>query len=327
MDRLVRGAAADPRRFWSVAGVIGMASALLFMLQGDDDEYKALPDYVRDTYWPVKLGGVWAYIPKPFEVGALGTVVERFTELMLAGEDYQVRDFRDTMVGVLTNTLAMNPVPQIVKPIGEAWFNYDMFRGQAIDSMAMERLLPQERFNANTSAAAVAAGRALEVSPQKVEHLVRGYFGWLGTQALNVGDLMARPFMDMPASPKSDLSQVNNWLVAGDMFKEVGTTPSKYSERFYNVQREINAIYATASQARNLGNMEQYRELMSRPEMAARPLIANANRQMTQINQQMRAVMADRSMSVVDKNRRLQELRTRRDDIARRVDERARATG
>lgn len=327
MDRLVRGAAADPRRFWSVAGVIGMASALLFMLQGDDDEYKALPDYVRDTYWPVKMGGVWAYIPKPFEVGALGTVVERFTELMLAGEDYQVRDFRDTMVGVLGNTLALNPVPQIVKPVGEAWFNYDMFRGQAIDSMAMERLLPQERFNANTSSAAVGIGRALEVSPQKVEHLVRGYFGWLGTQALNVGDLMARPFMDMPASPKSDLTQVNNWLVAGDMFKEVGTTPSKYSERFYQVQREINAIYATASQARNLGNMEQYRELMSRPEMAARPLIANANRQMTQINQRMRAVMADRSMSVVDKNRQLQELRRRRDDIARRVDERARATG
>ena len=133
--------------------------------------------------------------------------------------------------------------------------------------------------------------------------------------------------MDMPASPKSDLTQVNNWLVAGDLFKEVGTTPSKYSERFYHVQREINAIYATASQARNLGNMEQYRELMSRPEMAARPLIANANRQMTQINQRMRAVMADRSMSVVDKNRQLQELRRRRDDIARSVDERARATG
>lgn len=324
MDRLVRGAAADPRRFWAVAGTIGMASALLYLIQGDDDEYQALPDYVRDTYWPVKMGGVWAYIPKPFEVGALGTVVERFTELMLAGNDYQARDFRDSMVGILTNTLAMNPVPQIIKPAGEAWFNYDMFRDQPIDSMAMERLLPQERFNANTSAAAVGIGRALEVSPQKVEHLVRGYFGWLGTQALNVGDLMARPFMDMPASPKRDLSSVNNWLVAGDLFKEAGTTPSKYSERFYRVQREINAIYATASQARNLGDMEQYRELMSRPEMAARPMIANANRQITHLSQQMRAVMADRTMSVADKSQRLSELRARRDAIARRVDERAR---
>ncbi|MDY0036719.1 MAG: LPD38 domain-containing protein [Zoogloea oleivorans] len=324
MDRLVRGAAADPRRFWSVAGVIGMASALLYLLQADDDEYKALPDYVRDTYWPVKMGGTWAYIPKPFEVGALGTVVERFTELMMAGDDYRAKDFRDTMVGVLTNTLALNPVPQIVKPIGEVWFNYDMFRGQAIDSMAMERLLPQERFNANTSAAAVGVGRALDVSPQKVEHMVRGYFGWLGTQALNVGDLMARPFMDMPASPRRDMTQVNNWLVAGDLFKEAGTTPSKYTERFYRVQREINAIYATASQARRLGDMEQYRELMSRPEMAARPMIVKANRQITEINQQMRAVMADRNMSVADKSRRLSELRTRRDGISRSVDERAR---
>lgn len=325
MDRLVRGAAADPRRFWSVAGVIGMASALLYLLQGDDDEYKALPDYVRDAYWPVKLGGMWAYIPKPFEVGALGTVVERFTELMMAGDDYQARDFRDTMVGVLANTLAMNPVPQIVKPIGEAWFNYDMFRGQAIDSMAMERLLPQERFNANTSAAAVGVGRALEVSPQKVEHLVRGYFGWLGTQALNVGDLMARPFMDMPASPKRDMSSVNNWLVAGDLFKDAGTAPSKYVERYYRVQREINAIYATASQARNLGNMDQYNELMNRPEMAARPLIKNADRQITQINQRMRAVMASQDLSVEQKNEMLTELRLRREGVARQVDEAARA--
>ena len=325
MDRLVRGAAADPRRFWSVAGTIGMASALLYLLQGDDEEYKALPDYVRDAYWPVKVGGVWAYIPKPFEVGALGTVVERFTELMVAGDDYKAKDFRNTMVGILGNTLQMNPVPQIIRPAGEAWFNYDMFRNQAIDSMAMQRLLPQERFNANTSAAAVGIGRALEVSPQKVEHLARGYFGWLGTQALNVGDLMARPFMDMPASPRRDMSQVNNWLVAGDLFKEVGTTPSKYGERFYRVQREINAIYATASQARNLGDMDQYRELMSRPEMAARPLVANASRQMTHFSQQMRAVMADRTMSVAEKSRRLGELRARRDEVARQVDERARA--
>jgi len=193
-----------------------MASALLYLLQADDEEYKALPDYVRDTYWPVKLGGVWAYIPKPFEIGALGTVVERFTELATAGSDYQARDFRDTLVSVLGETLSLNPVPQIVKPAGEAWFNYDMFRNRPIDSMAMQPLLPEERFDANTSAAAVGIGRALEVSPQKVEHLVRGYFGWLGLQALSVGDLLARPFMDMGDNPRYDLGQVNNWPVLGD---------------------------------------------------------------------------------------------------------------
>jgi len=101
MDRLYRGAKQDPRRFATVAGYIGAASAFLYLLHADDEEYRALPDYVRDTYWPVKLGGVWAYIPKPFEVGALGTVVERATELMVAGSDYTIRDFKNTLFGVL----------------------------------------------------------------------------------------------------------------------------------------------------------------------------------------------------------------------------------
>ena len=167
LDKLGRGAVADPRRFWSVAGTIGMASALLFLLQGDDDEYKALPDYIRDTYWPVKLGGTWLYIPKPFEIGSMGTVVERFTELMFSDGDYKAKDFKDSLIGVLINNLEMNPVPQIIRPASEAWFNYDMFRQQPIDSMAMDRLMPEDRHTANTSTAAVIAGQTMGVSPQK----------------------------------------------------------------------------------------------------------------------------------------------------------------
>lgn len=324
MDRLVRGAAADPRRFWAVTGTIAMASALLYLLQSDDEEYKALPGYVRDTYWPVKLGGTWAYIPKPFEVGSLGTVVERFTELAVSDGDYMAKDFKDSLVGVLVNTLALNPVPQIVRPAGEAWFNYDMFRQQPIDSMAMERLLPEDRFTANTSAAAVAAGRAFGVSPQKVEHLMRGYFGWLGTQALSVGDLVGRTVMDMPESPRRDLGQVNNWMIVGDFLKSSGTTPSKYAERFYEVQREINTLYATANNARRTGDIDRYMELMGRPEMAARPRIAAANRQITELNQLMRQVTADRNLDPAEKNRQLQALRQRRDAIAQQVDRAAR---
>ena len=113
--------------------------------------------------------------------------------------------------------------------------------------------------------------------------------------------------------------------VAGDLFKDAGTAPSKYVERYYRVQREINAIYATARPARNLGNMDQYNELMNRPEMAARPLIKNADRQITQINQRMRAVMASRDLSVEQKNEMLTELRLRREGVARQVDEVARA--
>jgi len=327
LDKLARGAKDDPKRFAAVAGTIGMASALLYLLQADDEEYTALPDYVRDTYWPVKLGGTWAYIPKPFEIGALGTVVERFTELAVAGNDYQAKDFKDTLVSILAENLSMNPVPQIVRPLGEAWFNHDMFRNQAIDSMADERLLPQERYSANTSAAAIAAGRALEVSPKRIEHMVRGYFGWLGTQALSIADVVARPLIDLPTSPKRDLSQVNQWLIAGDLLKQAGSTPDKYTERFYRMQREVNMIYATATQARKLGELEKYQTLMDRPEMRARPVVQEVGKSMTEINQRMRAVLADRSIPIGAKRRMLDELRQRRAQVARQADEAVRSGG
>ena len=319
MDRLVRGAARDPRRFWAVTGLIGMASAALYLLNADDDEYRAMPDYIRNTYWPVKMGGKWYYIPKPFEVGAMGTVVERFTELVFSDGDYQVKDFKDSVMSILMNSLSMNLTPQLIKPAAEAWFNYDMFREQAIEGMALERLLPEDRYDANTSAAAIAAGRALGASPKKIEHLIRGYFGWLGVQALNAGDWMARPMMDLPESPKSDLSSVNNWFVVGDMVKDSGTIPSKYAERFYRLQSEINEIYASASNARRLGELQRYQELVSRPEMAAYPVLHQAQKGVTLINQQMRLTLAS-SAPAAEKNRRLQELRARRDEIARRVD-------
>lgn len=265
VNKLVRGANEDPRRFWGVVGTIGIASAALYLMQAGDDEYDALPDYVRDTYWPVKLGDKWLYIPKPFEVGVLGTVIERFTELMFAGDDYKAGDFANTLTSLLINNLSMNPVPQVILPAAEAWYNYDMFRGAPIDSMAMQRLLPEDRYTANTSAGAVFLGNTLGASPQKIEHLVVGYLGWLGTQVLNVSDMLGRTMMDLPSSTKWDMTQTQNWFIAGDFVKQEGSTPSKYSNRFYDVQRDINQIYATASAARGVGDMDRYRELMDDP--------------------------------------------------------------
>lgn len=327
MSKLYRGAKNDPRRFWGVVGTIGAASALLYLLNADDDEYKALPNHVRDTYWPVKVGGKWVYIPKPFEVGSMASVIERFTELAVAGDDYQARDFRDTIFSILVNQLEMNPVPQIILPAAESWYNYDMFRGQAIDSMAMERLMPGDRYDANTSAGAVAVGRMLNVSPKKLEHMVNGYFGWLGLQALNISDLLGRSMMDLPASTKRDMSQTNNWFIVGDFVKEPGSGASKYSARFYDVQRDINQIYATANYARSVGDLERYQELLSDPKMTARPMFQGATKRINQINQQIRATIADRNLTAAEKTERLKTLYQVREGIARQVDERARAKG
>lgn len=326
MYKLGRGAAADPARFATVTGAVAMASALLYLGMKDDDDYKQLPDWARNSFWITKLPGTnqFVYIPKPFEIGALGSVVERGTELAFGGDDFRLGDFGRTVGAILTEQLSMNPVPQLVKPAMEAAFNYDSFRERDIDSVGQQRLPAGDRFTASTSAGAVALGRALGVSPQRVEHLARGYFGWLGTQALNVSDYLARPLSRLPENPRRDLGRVDNWFVVGDFVKEADPRSSKYIQRFYDEQREVNQVYAAYSQARELGDLERARELAGDDQLRVRALFKAADSQLRDVNTRIKALeRAD--LQPEEKRAQLDLLYRARNRLAMLADERARA--
>lgn len=326
MYKLGRGAAADPARFAVVTGAVAMASALLYLGMKDDDDYKQLPDWARNSFWITKLPGTdqFVYIPKPFEIGALGSVVERGTELAFGGDDFRLADFGKTVGAILTEQLAMNPVPQIVKPAMEAAFNYDSFRERDIDSVGQQRLPAGDRFTASTSAGAVALGRTLGISPQRLEHLVRGYFGWLGTQALNVSDHLARPLSGLPDNPRRDLSRLDNWFVVGDFVKESDPRSSKYIQRFYDEQRDVNQVYAAYSQARELGDLERARELAGGDQLRVRALFKAADSQLRDVNTRIKAL--ERSDMEPDAKRAQLDLLYRaRNGLAMMADQHARA--
>ena len=112
----------------------------------------------------------------------------------------------------------------------EAAFNYDSFRERDIDSVGQQRLPAGDRFTASTSAGAVALGRTLGVSPQRVEHLARGYFGWLGNAGAERVGLPGAAAVGLPENPRRDLGRIDNWFIVGDFVKEAdprsSNTPS-----------------------------------------------------------------------------------------------------
>lgn len=297
--KLGRGAKQYPRRFAAVAGAVAMASVLLHLLNQDDGDYRALPDWVRDTYWWIRVPGTShaLYIPKPFELGALGSIAERGTELALAGDDYQLADFAGTLRSILSDQLSMNPIPQAVRPAMEASFNWNSFQGRPIDSMGQERLPAEDRYTARTSAGAVALGRLTGSSPQKIEHLARGYFGWLGLQALNASDLMARDMLALGANPAHDFGKVDNLAVIGSFIKARDAGSSKYVQRFYDQQREVDMLYAAYAAARQAGDLERARELAGDDRLKLRGLYLAADREMTKVNRRIRQVTNDKRLS------------------------------
>src|SRR5690606_35158840 len=143
-------------------------------------------------------------------------------------------DFATNLAGILSSQLQMDPIPQIVRPATEALFNYDMFRRAPIDNLGQMRLLPEDRYTARTSAGAIAAGRVVGMSPQRIERLVEGYLGWIGTQVLNVSDHLMRATGMMPRGPQQDATKTDNLFVLGSFVREAGSGSSKYITRFYD---------------------------------------------------------------------------------------------
>lgn len=324
--KLGRAAKTDPRRFIAVTGAVAMASVLLHLLNEDDEEYQVLPDWVRDTYWWVRLPGTEQamFIPKPFEIGALGSIAERGTELMTGGDDYTARDFGGTLLSILNDQLAMNPVPQAFRPLMEAAFNRNSFQNRPIDGMGQEQLPPADRYTARTSTGAIAAGKVLNVSPQRLEHMARGYFGWLGSQALAVSDLVGRSLFDMPANPAHDFTQPGNLAIVGAFVRPSQGSGSKYMNRYYDQKKEVDQLYAAYSAARKAGDIERAAELYQDNRLRLRGLYRAADRQMRSVNQQIRQVTSNRTLSAHEKSEMLAGLYAVRERVSKWTTEEAR---
>nr|WP_281386130.1 LPD38 domain-containing protein [Silvimonas terrae] len=220
----------------------------------------------------------------------------------------------------MVDQLAMNPIPQAIRPGLEASYNYDSFRDRAIDSPSQQKLPDADRYGPQTSAGAIALGRALNYSPQRIEHLVSGYFGWLGIQALNVSDLMARPALSLPARPDRDFSQPENMFGIGDFVKSANAGQGKYLQRFYDQQSRLDQVYATYSDARKVGDIEKAQELASGNEMRQRVVYNSIGRNIERLTLQGKRITNDPNLSPAEKREALSQINLNRNRLAQMAD-------
>jgi len=252
--KLGRAAGEDPRRFAAMAGAVSLASLGLLAAYADDDDWKKREDFDRDNFWWFKIGDKAFRIPKPFEVGAIGTVAERTAELMMS-EEMTGKRFGQRISDMVFNTFAMDPTPQAIKPFLDVYANKDSFSGRAIEGMADERLRPQDRYNERTSEVArllgswglpdpvrLAKGEYSGLSPKQVDFLLRGYFGWLATVSTSATDAIARPMLDRGERPAMRLRDT---FVAGNFIEELPTGSSRYVTTMYEQAKDVEQAWAS----------------------------------------------------------------------------------
>lgn len=260
MYKLGRASKDNPRKMAVVTGAVAMASIALMLAYEDDDEWKRREPWDRDNYWWFKVGGEEFRIPKPFELGAIASMAERGLEYMINDEMTGERFLKETRNLVL-NQLAMNPVPQAVKPIIDLYANKDSLTGRPIESMSMQRLDPTMRYNSNTSMTARAASNAVggALSPVQVDHLVRGYFAWLGAFVNGGADMAWRAMSNEPTKPTMDY-----WKFATQgIVQETDSAGSRYVTQVYEQAKELERAHATWKRLIKDGKVEEataYRE-------------------------------------------------------------------
>ena len=328
--KLGRAAKEDPRRFAAMAGAVSLASLGLMAAYGDDDDWKKREDWDRDNYWWFKIGSTAFRIPKPFEVGAIGTLAERTAELMMS-EEMTGKRFGQRISDMVFNTFAMDPTPQFIKPFIDVYANKDSFSGRPIEGMADERLRPQDRYSERTSEVArllgswglpdplrLAKGEYSSLSPKQIDFLLRGYFGWLATVATTVTDAAARPAMDRGERPGMRLRDT---FLAGNFVESLPTGSSRYVTTMYEQAKEVEQAWASYQTAVKSGDMEKAREIQQdeAPKLRNRMAVENAKRQIAELGQQAKRIESNRLMPAEEKRRRLDEIEARKHEAARRV--------
>ena len=246
-------------------------SMYYYLLVSDTEEYKEATEEDRDNYYiiPVVKGdkengvkGYSFYIPKPFENGLIfSTIPER----IMASIDglYTTKESRDFALRAIGNTLAMNPLPQVAKPVIESVSNTSFFTGRPIVPVFEQmNKLPYLQYRPTTNEAARLVSRELaerglaDISPMKIEHVARGYFGTLGTYVLNAVDSITRSATgaDLPSRRIVDYPIVRRFV------RQTGD--SGLENQFYELRTNVDQIVGSLKKLQEEGRIDEYNAMM-----------------------------------------------------------------
>nr|WP_234922287.1 LPD38 domain-containing protein [Aeromonas caviae] len=313
LGKLTRELRDNPRAIAKRAGMITAASLALLAHNWDDERYEGLPDWDKDANWHFWLGDHHWRIPKPFEIGVLfGTIPERMARAL--GDKDTGAQFGKAVARAIGDTFALNPTPQLVKPMVEAAFNYDSFRGGPIDGPQDLNVQAEARYNEQTSLLMRELGELTGFSPKQLEHLVIGYTGTMGSYVMAAADGLIRA-----SRPGESASwRADEIPLVKAVYR--GTGPAKstqHMEEFYRMLNEVNQLKRTVDQYRSEGLTDKARELLEEQGgiLKVRRSLSRTQQQVRVVRNKIELIQRDRTLTAEEKRRRIDEMLARRNDL------------
>jgi hypothetical protein len=193
--------------------------------------------------------------PIPFELGVMFKVIPERIMAYTMGDDTG-KEVRESIVRQITGTLAFNPIPQAVLPLIEASSNYSFFLGRDIVGMGKRDLAPEFQISEGTSKIAIELGQTLGISPMKVDYVLRGYTGAMGTYAITAMDSIIRSEDDATkATWRLDQIPVLKRFMISDL--GAGTVND-----YYDLKDKVDEVVRTSNQLERTGDIKSLTEYL-----------------------------------------------------------------
>lgn len=272
LDKLVRRVtetkgAKEWAKLAARAVALGIAPSLLnALLYHDDDEWDDLRDSDKDTNYMFKLGnGYWLKIPKGRELSLLGITADRVADAV-RGEDVDILSTINTMGNQVApaNPLTSNIFSalidsQLLNPDspGRTWYGGD------IESQRLQNYEPGERYDSSTDVFSKAVGKALGISPKKLNYVLDQYSGVLGDFLLPVLTPQAERGMFEKAFTVDAMSSNR---VSGDFYDEANEL--KYAKNAGDVASGVVSRWWNKQQTACSDLWKQIREVEASTELS-----------------------------------------------------------
>ena len=297
------------------AMMVGFTMLYASLMQ-DDESYQNANDDEKYNNWfmPNPFGDEYIKVPIPFEIGFLFKAVPEALVNTAFGDE-KARDTLSALGKMAYNSMPIS-MPQGIKPALETSINYSFFTGRPIESERLQQYEPGERYTERTSEIAKLVGGALNISPVKIEYLIRGYTGSL---PLAIGSL-ANPVLrsgDTGEQPDTRGLVSSETPLIGSFFqpKDAGGLINKAYKDMEEVIQAKETYKKMISENRER-EAEDYLDANA-DIIAMSSLAGKFRQQMGKLTQQERAIRSDSSATGSEKREALDELRQAKIELAK----------
>lgn len=331
-DKLYRALKDNPveTAYWTFMTVtlpsLALASYYLYQAPEDErNEWLEINDNLFSFATFYKEDGEWKRIPKPFQVGQLfGTMPELAMRWMHSESRPEGAEMAKIVLGGIVESASpvadwSSVMPLVVKLPAEWVSNYNFFYGKDIYPSFLDGKDPALRSNPWTSETAKLIGEQLNVSPAKVDNLLRGQLAGSAYYVTKTGDWFINSIKEFNGQtvPQRPITPSDVMLIRAFAQRR----PAGFRSNSYQIFRErYDEVSQRKASLKDMKGEERakYMETHAGEIAAYKPMNA-WRKQISNLGKELNAVYEHESMTSEEKVERINALEDQITEIARQA--------